>query len=263
MIAKYVEVGRITLRTQWAYLADRLLGTFFLAVILFVFVQLWQVTYAAQGGGLIDGYGMAEMIWYLVATEAIVLSLPPIHRTIEEEVKSGDLALRLNKPYEYLLFHYSTYVSDGLLRLLTCLSVGGATAYLLVGGFGFGWGAAPSLLVLYLTTQALHFLLTAAVGLTAFWTEDVTGLWFIVDRAKWILGGLLLPLELFPAGVRAVAEVLPFRHMIYGPARLFVHWSAEEALQLLANQALWLLIFGLAVVLIYRLGVRRVDLNGG
>lgn len=260
---KYAEVARTTLRSRWAYLWDQLLGTLYLAVIMFVFVQLWKVTYGSSSAEQFGGYSLPEIIWYLVATEAIILSLPRIHAVLEAEVKEGDLAVRLNKPYNYLLFHYSAFLGEGLMRLCTALLMGGLTAYLLVGGFAFRWEAIPALLLLYLTTQALHFFYNGAIGLAAFWTEDVTGLYLLADRLKWLMGGLLLPVELYPEMARRVVEALPFRYMLAGPARLFVKFTWAEAGHLLVSQLVWLALFGAGCALLYRLGVRRVDLNGG
>jgi len=260
---KYFEVARTLMRSRWAYLWDQLLSTAFLAVIMFVFVQLWKATFAATGGGSMNGYSLPEMIWYLVATESLVTSLPRIHSTLQAEVKDGDLAIRLNKPYSYLLFHYSAYVGEGLFSLGLKLVTGGLTAYLLVGGFAFRWTMVPALVAIYLTTQALHFCYGASIGLAAFWMEDVSGLYFIFDRVKWILGGFLMPIEVYPDAVRTVAEALPFRYMIAGPARLFVKFDASEAVRLVGSQAVWLAVLGLVCGGLYRLGVRRVDLNGG
>ncbi|HLN63752.1 MAG TPA: ABC-2 family transporter protein [Symbiobacteriaceae bacterium] len=262
-LLKYVEVGRTNVRSRWAYVWDQVLSTWFLAVILYVFVQLWKVTYAGQGALSLGGYTLADMIWYLVLTESIIFSLPRIHSVIEQEVREGDLALRLNKPYNYLLFHYSQFLGDSLLRLATCLLTGSLTAYLLIGSIAFPWRAVPVLLMIYLLTNGLNFALNAAVGLGAFWMEDVTGPFFVVEKIKWLLGGLLLPIEMYPDAIRRVVEVLPFRYMVAGPARLAIKFSWEGAGALLRSQALWLVLFGLLCAGLYRMGVRKVDLNSG
>ncbi|HYF81209.1 MAG TPA: hypothetical protein VD973_29185 [Symbiobacteriaceae bacterium] len=262
-LLKYLEMARINIRSRWAYIWDQLLANWFLIVILFVFVQLWKVTYGAGGSGEIDGYTLPEMIWYLVATEVLVFSTPRIHWVIEQEVKAGDLAIRLNKPYSYLLYHYSSFLGDSLIRLTTAALVGGLTGYLLIGGFDFTWQGIPALLAVFLTTMTLNFCMYAAIGLAAFWLEDVLGLYFLFDRLKMLLGGMLLPIEVYPDAVRRIVEVLPFRHMMAGPARLFVKFSWADAGALLQSQVLWLMVFGLICWGIYRLGVRRVDVNGG
>lgn len=261
-VMKYAEVGRIAVRSGWAYLWNQLLATLFLVVVLYVFVQLWRATFAAEGP-VIDGYTLPEMIWYLVATEAIILSLPRVHAVLAQEVKDGDLALRLSKPYSYLGFHYASFLGEALVKLAVMLLVGGATAWLTVGPIPFRWEAAPLLLLLYLTTHALNFFYVAAAGLLAFWVEDVVGIYLLLDRLKWVLGGMLIPVGLYPEAMRRLVAWLPFRHMIGGPAELFVHFSWGGAAALLRQQALWLVVFGCICVGIYRLGVRRVDVNGG
>jgi len=259
---KYVEVGLIAVRSAWAYVWNQLLSTLFLVVVIYVFVQLWRVTFAAEGA-VIDGYTLPEMIWYLVATEAIILSFPRVHAVLEQEVKDGDLALRLSKPYSYLGFHYASFLGEALVKLAAMLVVGGVTAYLMVGPIPFRWEAVPVLLLLYLTTHALNFFYVAAVGLLAFWVEEVLGIHLLFDKLKWILGGMLIPIGLYPETVRRVVEWLPFRYMVGGPAELFVHFSWGGAGALLVHQATWSVVFGLMCSGIFRLGVRRVDLNGG
>ena len=259
---KYREVGLTTMRSRWAYIWEQVLSAVFMMVVIFVFVQLWRVTFGAESAE-IEGFTLNEMIWYLVATESIVWSLPRVHGVIEQEVKTGDLAMRLNKPYSYLLFHYSAFLGEGILRLATALLVMGLTAFLTVGGFDFRWEAIPVLLVVYVTTSGLHFCFNGAIGLAAFWMEDIQGLYLLLDRLKWLAGGLLLPVELYPGLARQVVEVLPFQHMIAGPSRLFVKSSWAGAWQLWQTQLIWALVFGLLCAGIYRLGVRRVDVNGG
>jgi ABC-2 type transport system permease protein len=263
VVRKYLEVARITAGVRLAYLGSEVLANLGLVVVMILFSQLWAVTFAAAGSERIDGYSLPEMLWYLLAAEAIVLSLPPVHATIEAEVKTGELAVRLGKPCNYLGFHYAACLGHGLLRLAVVLVIGGVTTYALVGGLALAPAAIPALLAIYVTTQALHFCYGAVIGLAAFWIEDVSGLYFLLDRLKWVLGGFMLPVEVYPEPARSLVLALPFRHMIAGPASLVVHWSPEAALGLLAAQLAWLAVFVGICVGVYRLGVRRVDIHGG
>jgi ABC-2 type transport system permease protein len=263
LLRKYLAVVEITVRSRMAYLGEQLLSGFSVLIFMVVFVALWRTTFAVQGAERVDGYTLPQMIWYLVATEAIVLSLPRIHATIEGEVKGGDLAIRLNKPYSYLLFHYAATLGDALLRLASILLVGGLTAYLLVGPIPFRWEGVVPLLLLYISTQALNFCWNATIGLCAFWVEDVLGIFLVLDKIKWLLGGFLLPVELYPDVLKALVKVLPFHHMIGGPAHLFVQFSWEGALELGLAQLAWLPVLALMCGSVYRLGVRKVDVNGG
>ncbi len=260
-LSKYVEVGRITLRSQLTYLADTAMGTLFLALAIFVFVYLWRATYAGQER--LAGYTLPQMIWYLVLTETLVVSAPRVHMKMDADVKSGDLAHWLNKPFSYLGFQFSGYVVELAVRTVICLAVGGAVAGFMVGGFDLDPRSLLPVAVAFLCSQTVQFLIAAAIGLSAFWLEDVNGVYLVVDRTKWILGGLLLPVEVFPDALRRLAAALPFQYLLSGPARLLVHFSWDAFFALLARQLLWLAVALAVCGLLWRRGVRRLDINGG
>ena len=90
------------------------------------------------------------------------------------------------------------------------------------------------------------------------------------QRAEWIysklvitIGGLFLPLDLFPYWLAAVSRVLPYASICYAPARLFVGftWSAFGSLVL--TQAVWLLLSAMTVHFVFSRAVRRVVAHGG
>lgn len=262
VVLKYGAVAATQVRSRWAYVGERLLSNFFLAVIIYVFVQLWRATFAATGT-VIDGLTLPQMIWYYVAAEVIQFSLPRIHALIETEVRNGDLALRLNKPYQYLGFHVAAFLGDAVVQLVASLPVAAAVALLTVGPIELPLAAIPVLLFVWVTTLLLHFAWAGIIGLCAFWLEDVTGLYFILDKVKWVLGGFMMPITLFPDWLQRIANSLPFRYMYGEPARLMVEFSWSRVGALLRGQALWLVIMFALLYGVYRLGVRRVDSNGG
>lgn len=257
------------MRSRFRYLWDLLGSTVFLAIVMFVFVRLWTVTFEASGGtgtvaGVkIAGMTLAEMIWYLVATETIIMSMLPIHRHIEREIKDGDVAIRLNKPYSFIGYHWSVFIGEGVLKAGILVVVGGIVALICVGPIGFQFTAIPALILTFVMTATLNFQYGALIGLMAFWTEDVTGFYFIFDRVKWLLGGFLMPVTLFPMWLQTATEWLPFRLMIFEPASLAVSFTWATWTDLAIRQLGLIVVMGLITQGVYRLGIRRLDVNGG
>lgn len=262
-VAKYFEVLRVTLQNRLAYFQDQLFRATFMALVVFVFIQLWRTTYRVTGRPEFSGFDLNGMIWYLVMTETIITSTPRFQGRIDSDVRSGDLAYALSKPYNYLAFNYFGYLGEALFLLPINLIVGGTVAWLSVGGFRFEPLALPAAFASVVLSLSINFFLAAAVGLLAFWLEDTAGLFLVLDRAQWILGGLLLPIELFPTGLRKLAQVLPFGSVIGGPARLAVKFSWTGFGDLVPKQLAWLAVLALLAHGIYRAGVRRVNANGG
>lgn len=260
--AKYGFVFLISARNRLAYIKEIAASLFFLIIILFVFVQLWTLNFKSNANS-IEGFTLQMMIWYYVATETLVHSMPPLHRILEREIRDGDVAIRLNKPFSYLLFHFSQFSGEIFIRSILNLIVGGCFVYALVGGISFSWMAFLPVLFAFFLAQTLSFCWGAIIGLSAFWTEDISGLYFIMDRLKWLLGGFLLPISMFPEKLRIIAEMTPFKYMIYGPAKLAISFSWPEAAKLLIGQIAWMIPLVGICALLFFLGSRRLNLNGG
>lgn len=260
--AKAASVGRITVRQQLAYKTDFLLRASFLLLILFIFVQLWTTAYGGDSGKTISGFTLKQIIWYLVFTEAITLAGPPLGSRVEEEVKSGDIAIRLLRPISYLGYHYWSYMAESLFRFVVHLTIGSAIAWLAVGAPNFGWGWA-GLLSLSIGALTLSYLLTMSVALCAFWVEETRGLEFVLQKLMFTIGGMLLPIDLMPEWLQRICVWLPFQAALYYPARAGVRFDADALVGQIFVQAAWVVALVAVVTLIYRRGVAKLHVNGG
>jgi len=117
-------------------------------------------------------------------------------------------------------------------------------------------------LALFLGT-VLNFAIAAAIALTAFWVEDCEPFFWIHNKLLLILGGVLIPLDFFPERLGWIARHSPMACVFYGPARLSVAFTWSSAGELLFQQVAWLALVGVMVALLYRSGVRQVNVNGG
>jgi ABC-2 type transport system permease protein len=262
-IAKYLAIGRTGFATAVAYRGEYLLRSVMLLLILYVFTVLWRTVYRAGGHEMVEGFTLRDMIWYLVITESIVFSRPRLAGRIDTEVKAGTLAYTLVRPYSYIVFHYAQTLGEALARCLMSFFVGGALVTLLVGPPAFNLGNVGFFLVALLLGATIDFLLSFAVGLLAFWIEETSPIAFIQDRLLMLLGGMMLPLEIFPALLRTIAGWLPLGMIIYAPARLLVGAATLHPWTVLGTQMIWLVAIGLVSTGLFRAGVKRVNVHGG
>ena len=109
----------------------------------------------------------------------------------------------------------------------------------------------------------LDFLFVFSIGLAAFWLEDTTGLQLIYSRLTMILGGMMIPVDLFPDNLRPLLASLPFSSIVYGPARMFVKPDGEFLLALLCNQCIAIGGLLIAVSMIWSIAARRLSAHGG
>jgi ABC-2 type transport system permease protein len=261
--AKYVAILRMSIGNHLAYWGEVLLRSIFLVLIIFIFVQLWTLTYGSLNTAKVGDYTLPQMIWYFAFAEAIILSVPLLRTKIDQDVKSGDLAYRLNKPYHYVFYLAADYSGERLVRFALNLVIGSILALLFVGPIALTVGGLLAVAVVLPAAMGLDFLVSCAIGLLSFWVEDTWAFDFIYRRLVMILGGMMIPLDVFPEPLSSIARTLPFSLMVYGPARLWVAPTPQFFMEMLVRLAIALAIAGAIVALIYRAGQRNVTVNGG
>ena len=259
---KYLAIFQINLLNSLAYPAELLVRSGMILLFMWIFFQLWRVVFAAAGSVSINGLTLHDTIWYLLLAETLELGRPRLARVISEQVKDGSIAYLLNKPYDFLLYQLSSGLGESLPRMGVLFLVGGALVWAMAGPPPdlVNW---PLALVALAGAWLLHFCVNALIGLAAFVAEEVAPFEWIYQKLTFILGGMLVPLDFYPAWLQTVAKSLPFAYMMYGPARLFVQPSMQIFVQIVAGQVLWLVILGGLLALVFSRSMRRLAINGG
>lgn len=232
-------------------------GVFFILPPL-VLGMVWKVA-AEESGGSIVGYNAGQLVWYIAMAETAVLTVR--NRLIEfigDDIGSGRITVELQRPISPLGLRLASEFGFMAPRV--------ATALVLATGVGLALGGPPpSRLSLVLALPAL--LIGLAVNASwqhlfaaaSFWVREAKGAWFIYTKLVFVLGGMLLPLEVLPGWLETVAKALPFMAMVYVPSRLAAGFFEPE---LMVLQLLWLAIGIVAAHRAFAAGQRHL-MNGG
>src|SRR4051794_23317664 len=98
LFRKYWAVAVISAKSNLVYVTEAGSRLVFLAVVLYTFLRLWTVTFEHSGAKVLGGLTLNEMLWYLALTESIVMSSPRITTLVDEDVRTGSLAVQLVRP---------------------------------------------------------------------------------------------------------------------------------------------------------------------
>lgn len=260
---KYFWIARTSAKSNLAYFAEIGSRVFFLGVILYIFLRLWQVTYGETGSHTLGGLSLPQMLWYLAITESIILSGPRVAQSVDQDVRTGAISIHFIRPLSYPLYCLFNTLGERSVRFLVNVSVGALISVVFVGFIPLN----PVGIFYFLTVLPLAFVIdflgNFLIGLAAFWLEDTNGLVLIYSRLTMILGGMLIPLELFPDSWQGILRMLPFSAIVYGPARLFVSPGLHFYQDVLARQVVACVVFACAVAIVFRIASRRVFANGG
>jgi ABC-2 type transport system permease protein len=260
---KYAAIMWIDARQQLFYRGEFAMRGVSIAMFMLIFVSLWNTVYAIGGQRPMAGYRLSQVIWYLAMTETMVLSVSRVFTEISEGVKSGDVAYTLARPYHYL--GYNVAHAMGVKLPIMALNI--VVASLVILPFVRRVETSPAgvagFVVLALVGGLMDAMIAVLMGLAAFWIEDVMPLYWIYNKLLLSVGGMFLPLDLFPGWLRRISDVLPFRFIVYAPARTFVAFEAPFFWRALAGQLGYCLLLCLILAAVWRYGRRRVVVHGG
>lgn len=211
---------------------------------------------AAQGGRL--GLTPVDFARYFLAVFMVrQFSVVWVIWDFEREVVEGTLSPRLLQPLDPAWHHIAGHVSERLARVPFALLL--IVLFFVLYPQAF-WLPSLGSFVLFTLAVVLAFALRFAIQYTiamfSFWTERASALenfWYLFFL---FLSGMIAPLEVFPAPVRAVVMCTPFPYLINFPASLIVGLPVDVSRGFLSMVG-WFLVFLGLNRLLWRRGLKR------
>ena len=108
----------------------------------------------------------------------------------------------------------------------------------------------------------ISVLLITFIGLFSFIIEDSKPFWWVYSKLILVLG-TIFPIEFFPSSIQPIIKSSPIYVVSYGPAKLFVNFSYSEFKNIIIAQIIYVLIAYLLCKLLYKKGVKNLNVNGG
>ena len=229
------------------------------AMVVTVLAGVWRAA-AGANGGTIAGYSAAAVTWYIATSEAGTISMNS--RLIDDigtDIASGAITVELLRPVSVLRQRLLVEFGRVLPRLAVCIATGFIVARLTGGRLPSGWAALLAIPSLVLAV-ACNIVAQHVFAAGSFWLRESRAMWFLYQKLVFMLGGMLIPLEVFPSWLRTMAVMTPFPSMAYTPARLA---SGHFEPGLLGVQVAWLAVLGGVAAFVFGRGERRLQVIGG
>lgn len=257
-LSRYGAVYAIAARDLFGY------GGWYIAVWI-----LTTITLAATVMGLYVGayrvapqsLPLAAALWSIAIASFLRLTWRHLSSVITDDIRSGDIALRIRYPFAYLGYVWADHAGRSMPTAAPFLAL---AAYLFSG---LPTIPSPELAIpLFLVMVAGSFLLSALLytlmGLLAFWMEDASPVVRIVEKAMVVLGGSIIPIALLPSAARNVLEFIPLTATGF-PAQVTSPDFLAHAPKLLAIEYGWIVACAVVVALVWRRARQRIEVNGG
>lgn len=261
---KYLYIFKSELMSNLQYLFNIITSFISYSIILFILLNLWKYIYS-NPNEVINGYTMNQMIWYVIITEILwsILGGRKLCRKICDDVRGGNIAYNINKPYSYIGYSLSSHLGAIIVKAIMYIILGMILGFIFLNSF-------PSLNILSIIAvlitgtlaTIISTLLIISIGLISFFIEDANPFYWLYSKLILVVG-TLFPIEYFPGFIQPILNISPIYVVCYGPAKLFVDFSLNNFITILLAQIIYIIISLLLCNLLYKKGVRNLNVNGG
>lgn len=243
-----------------AAVAGAITNTFFGLLRAYVFIALYETR------PQVGSYDLRDALTFTFLTQGMA-ALVEIFSwwRIAETVRTGQVATDLMRPFDYelswLAQDYGRAAFQLVFRSVPPFLVGAALFGMVLPPDLVHWLAlAPSLVL----AVAISFAWRFCLNLSAFWLLDYRGVAGLASIVVLLLSGFLVPIAMFPDGVRTVVYLLPFASFVAVPIDIFLgKASGWDLAALLALQAFWAVTMLLVGRLVLHAARRKLIIQGG
>ena len=261
---KYLFIYKTTVIDSLQYAWNLFFGFITYSLLMFIFLNLWQYIYS-EPGQLIHGYSMEQMVWYVIFTEIMWFgnNNQTLKGQISEDIRSGAIAYGLNKPYNYLDFMIVKHFGEMTIKFFFYLGIGVAFGQIFVGKLvSFQVIYLPFIVITVLLGMLINSLIRIMISVFSFWIEDSFPFHWLYDKAILVVG-TLFPIEMFPVWLQPIIRQTPIFVITYGPVKLIIDFTMELFLKVLFAQVIYVVVSIILISLIFKKGVRKLNVNGG
>ena len=221
---------------------------------------------ADSAGGSVAGYDAASLSTYAWVSQGLIAVVMIFQWTeLAERVRTGDIAVDLARPVDLQLAWLAADLGRALWALLSR-----ALVPIVFGALFFGFHRPDDPTALALLPVSLLLAVCASFGgrfllnLTSFWLTEIRGLVLLYVLVAGLLGGHLIPVQLFPGWLQTVAYATPFPAMMQSPLNLVTGQSTGgAAVRDVLVQAAWTAGLLLAGRVALARATRRLVVQGG
>ena len=254
---KYFSFFKIVFKNEVSKLYDSLGTVFGFCVHIIIFCLLWEYV---LGSKTMAGYTREMLIWYAIFGEAIIYSYHNYFKSVSRQVEQGDIAYDMSKPYNYVLRIISEGL--GLLPLTSILFLAGSIIGIIFArnidiSITAVLCSIPIIIMACLLLLCIHII----IGLLAMWIgKDTSSVWLVVQ--KFMLIFAFTPLEFMPNCLQKALLCLPTTHIIYTPSKLLINFSYSRLGISILYELGSFIILGCIFYIIYKKGVKKLNVNG-
>lgn len=226
---------------------------------------LWKSIYGSESLSLHGMTFKQTFIYLAVANTMFSLFKTWLDWDMSKSIITGSIVTYFTRPIDF--FQYKFFESLGhVLSNLVMISIPSIVLVALLSNNEIlnGWNMLFFLFSV-IFSYIISFNIDYMTGLTSFYTESIWGISIAKDVIVMLLSGAIIPIPLFPEGLRQVVEYLPFQAIYNTPILMLTNHNLTlaEFGKMISVQSFWIVFLLIANKMYFGKASRVITVNGG
>lgn len=260
----YIELVKMWYRWASIYKVEYLLSIITNSLFILIYVQVWRVLYQSRQS--VDGIQLEQMVTYsTMGILSMVIMRSDTEIYLMEKIRNGDIIYDLARPYDFQLSLFARNVGTLFFGFLGQIIPCAIISFCLLG---VDFSIPTNRLFAFLISWAFGFLIMFGInfilGIFSFWVQEIWGLVTFKDSVFRLFSGATVPLWFFPGYLQIIADLLPFKAVVFWPLAIFIGAkSGEDTVTIILQQLVWIGVFWGIGKLMVDFMRRKLSVNGG
>lgn len=263
MLKSMIALGKMQFKQYNIYKSNFYLWTLNRLVEVVVYIFVWQAIYNQTATS--SGLELSQMITYYILVASISSFVCwGINEDMAHSIRNGNINKELLNPISYFQYYFGMNLGEisfafviGTATFIVCSIFWTVTLPVNVGYF-------IMFFIVMLLGIPVTFFLQMIVGTVGFYSNSIWGMQILRKSIIAIFSGIIAPITLFPNWFQKLANILPFKDLIYTPINI---WLGNITINEIIFVVIKLIIWGILMYLIARTffnhAVKKVTINGG
>lgn len=263
MLKTMLGLAKMQFKQYKIYKSNFYLFTINKIVEIVVYVFVWQAIYNQTGNA--GGYSISQMVTYYILVFSIIsLVTWGVNEDMAHSIRNGQINKELLNPLSYFQYYFGVNLGE-----LGFASVVGLATFIicsLLWGVTFPTSILNFLLfaIIILLGIPITFFLQMIVGTVGFYSNSIWGMQILRKSVVSIFSGIIAPITLFPQWFQVIANVLPFKDLVYTPINIWLgNITMQEITFVIIKQIIWGIILYIISKLFFNHAVKNITINGG
>jgi ABC-2 type transport system permease protein len=218
---------------------------------------LWKAIFSESGSERIGEYDFSTLLLFYI----LVILIGKLVRGMEfstgiaQDIYDGGLSRYLVYPTNYFGFKYAQHLGSLLPAVVQLFIFGGLAPFIIEIPVNMGLPQVAMVIPTILLANLLYYQITLPLQAIAFWADNVWSLLVLLRMMSALLGGSMIPIDLFPEWAQGVLLWTPFPYLFNFPVFTLMGKISplEWAFGVLIT-IFWVVLFGVLTKWIWRKG---------